>query len=120
MVRHLREGTNGPIRFLPWKGTFVVPDDADLFVNATSIGLYPNVNDCPDVDLAGAKDSLLVCDAVFNPPVTGLIGKARSRGLRVLDGLSMLVYQGVIGFELWTGVKAPETVMKEALQKALQ
>ncbi|MFN7935285.1 MAG: shikimate dehydrogenase [Bryobacteraceae bacterium] len=120
MVRHLQEGTKGPIRFAPWVGTYAVPSDADLFVNATSIGLYPNVNDCPDVDLANAKESLLVCDAVFNPPVTGLIAKAKARGLRVLDGLSMLVYQGVIGFELWTGVKAPEAVMKEALEKALQ
>ncbi len=119
MVRHLKEGTRGPIRFVPWVGTYVVPGDADLFVNATSIGLYPNVDACPDVDLAGAADSLLVCDAVFNPPVTGLIAMARSRGLRVLDGLSMLVYQGAIGFELWTGVKAPEGVMKEALSQAL-
>jgi len=41
------------------------------------------------------------------------------RGLPVLDGLSMLVYQGVIGFELWTGHAAPEQVMKDALRRAL-
>ncbi len=119
MVRHLQAGTKGPVRFEAWSGTYVAPGDTDLLVNATSIGLYPNVNDCPDVSLAEASASLLVCDAVFNPPVTGLIAMAKGRGLRVLDGLSMLVYQGVIGFELWTGEKAPEAVMKEALQKAL-
>ncbi|MBL8217828.1 MAG: shikimate dehydrogenase [Bryobacterales bacterium] len=119
MVSHLQEGTRGPIRFQPWSGTYKVPPEADLFVNATSIGLYPDVSACPDVDLTAAAPSLLVCDAVFNPPVTGLIAMARARGLPVLDGLSMLVYQGVIGFELWTGVKAPESVMKEALSKAL-
>jgi shikimate dehydrogenase len=120
MVRHLKDGTKGPIRFAPWVGTYRMADDVDLLVNATSIGLFPSGNDCPDVDLTDAGKSLLVCDAVFNPPVTALLGKARARGLRVLDGLSMLVYQGVIGFELWTGVKAPERVMKEALEKALR
>jgi shikimate dehydrogenase len=62
---------------------------------------------------------MLVCDVVFNPPETRLIQAARKRGLPVLDGLAMLVYQGVIGFELWTGRKAPEAVMKQALRKAL-
>ncbi|MBL8179211.1 MAG: shikimate dehydrogenase [Bryobacterales bacterium] len=119
MVRHLAAGTGGPIRFEPWVGTYAVGGDADLFVNATSIGLFPNVDACPDVDLSRAKPELLVCDAVFNPAVTRLMEMARGRGLRVLDGLSMLVYQGVIGFELWTGVNAPEAVMKEALRKAL-
>lgn len=117
---HLRRGTNGPVRFETWDGTFQVPQDADLLVNATSIGLYPNVDAMPDVDLGQAKPSLLVCDAVFNPPVTRLLAAAIARGLPVLDGLSMLVYQGVIGFELWTGVPAPEAVMKDALRKALE
>ena len=62
---------------------------------------------------------MLVCDVVFNPPETLLIRAARRRGLPVLDGLAMLVYQGVIGFELWTGQKAPEEVMKDALRRAL-
>ena len=62
---------------------------------------------------------MLVCDAVFNPPETRLIRAARERGLAVLDGLAMLVYQGAIGFELWTHEQAPERVMKQALRKAL-
>lgn len=119
MVAQLAQNTNGPIRFQHWVGTFVVPSDADMLVNATSIGLYPNVTAMPDVSLAAAKDDLLVCDAVFNPPVTPLLALAKDRGMPVLDGLSMLVYQGVIGFELWTGCAAPERVMKEALEKAL-
>jgi shikimate dehydrogenase len=50
---------------------------------------------------------MLVCGAVINPPETRLLRAARERGLPMLDGLSMLVYQGVIGFELWTGQKPP-------------
>ncbi|MBL8226983.1 MAG: shikimate dehydrogenase [Bryobacterales bacterium] len=119
MVDHLRKGTNGPIRFEAWQGVCHVPADADLFVNATSIGLFPDVEAMPDVDLSDARRDCLVCDAVFNPPVTRLLAAATDRGMPVLDGLSMLVYQGVIGFELWTGQKAPESVMKQALSAAL-
>jgi shikimate dehydrogenase len=62
---------------------------------------------------------MLVSDAVFNPAETRLLAAARGRGLPVLDGLSMLVYQGVIGFQLWTGRNPPEAVMKQALRSAL-
>ena len=73
----------------------------------------------PPVDLSAAKPGMLVSDAVFNPAETRLLAVARSRGLPVLDGLSMLVYQGVIGFQLWTGQDPPEDVMKQALRTAL-
>lgn len=116
MVASLAEKTRGPVRFVEWTGTYQVPENVDLVVNATSIGLYPNTDAMPDV---GLNSRAVVADAVFNPPETRLLAAARARGLRVLDGLSMLVYQGVIGFEIWTGVKAPEEVMKEALRKAL-
>jgi shikimate dehydrogenase len=119
MAGDLAAKTAAPIRFEPWRGVYRVPSAAGLFVNATSIGLYPNVDEMPAVDFAEASPGLLVCDAVFNPPETRLLAAARTRGLRTLDGLSMLVYQGVIGFELWTGVAAPEQVMKQALRAAL-
>ncbi|HUQ96000.1 MAG TPA: shikimate dehydrogenase [Bryobacteraceae bacterium] len=115
LVAHLQIGV---IRFEPWTGAYLVPPDADILVNATSIGLYPDVGAMPDISLAAAKSDLLVCDAVFNPPLTRLLALAKDRGMPTLDGLSMLVYQGAIGFELWTGGKAPEAVMKDALLAA--
>jgi shikimate dehydrogenase len=119
LVEDLATRTNGPIHFSPWRGTYSVSGDIDLLVNATSIGLYPDVGAMPAVDLADAHAGMLVADAVFNPPETRLLSAAKQRGLPVLDGLSMLVYQGVIGFELWTGVHAPIHVMKTALARAL-
>jgi shikimate dehydrogenase len=119
MVSDLRANTGGNIRFEPWEGTYPVPENTDFLVNATSIGLYPNVDAMPDVDLAAAKDDLLVCDAVFNPPLTRLLQAAAKRRLPVLDGLSMLVYQGMIGFRMWTGRDPDEAVMKRALRGAL-
>lgn len=119
MVAELAGKTGANIRFQHWLGAYVVPAGVDLLVNATSIGLFPDVDAVPAVDLSSAQEGMLVSDAVFNPPETGLLRMARKRGLPVLDGLSMLVYQGVIGFELWTGQKAPEDVMKSALRQAL-
>lgn len=120
MTADLQGNVTSKISLEAWSGTYTVPEDFDILVNATSIGLYPNVDAMPPVDLSRASAGMLVCDAVFNPPETRLLGAAKQRGLPVLDGLSMLVYQGVIGFELWTGVPAPEKVMKEALAKALK
>jgi shikimate dehydrogenase len=119
MVADLVSKIQAPIRFQPWQGIYAVPDDVDILVNATSIGLYPDIDAMPPVNLRAARPGMLVCDAVFNPPETRLIFAARELGLPVLDGLAMLVYQGVIGFELWTGRKAPEAVMKDALRRAL-
>jgi shikimate dehydrogenase len=82
------------------------------------VGLYPDVDAMPPVDLSDAAERLLVSDAVPNPPETALLKMARRRGLPVLDGLAMLVHQGAIGFRMWTGVEAPEAVMKEALRRA--
>ncbi len=119
MVADLKKNTGANVAFEVWRGTYRVPADVDVFVNATSIGLYPDVDALPDVDLSGAQSGMLVCDVVFNPPETRLLQAAKAQGLPVLDGLSMLVYQGVIGFELWTGREAPESVMKAALKRAL-
>lgn len=119
VVNHLREQTGGNVSFVAWDGTVGATPDVDLFVNATSIGLYPDVDAMPGVDLSAAKPDMLVCDVIPNPPSTPLLRAAQARGLRTLDGLSMLVYQGVIGFEFWTGQAAPQAVMKAALQGAL-
>jgi shikimate 5-dehydrogenase len=119
MVADLAAKTKARIRFEAWPATYAVPEDADLLVNATSIGLFPDVNSMPAVDLGAARPDLLVSDVVFNPPDTLFLQAARQRGLPVLDGLAMLVYQGTISFELWTGRPAPYEAMRQALRAAL-
>ena len=119
MAADLAAKTGRPIRFEPWRGTYTVTSAADLLVNATSIGLFPDVDAMPPIDLGGARHGMLVSDVVFNPPETPLLAAARRLGLPTLDGLSMLVYQGTIGFRLWTGREAPAGVMKQALARAL-
>jgi len=118
LAADLRQRTGADVELLPWSSTYRVGPEADILVNATSIGLFPDVEAMPDVDLSIVCPDLLVCDVVPNPPDTRLVQAARSMGLRTLTGLPMLVYQGAIGFEMWTGLHAPEGVMKAALEKA--
>jgi len=118
MVRDLVSRTGANAHFEPWTGTYHVTPDVNILVNATSIGLFPDVDAMPDVSLAAARPDLLLCDVVPNPPETRLIQSARAQGLKVLTGLAMLVYQGAIGFEMWTRHTAPEAVMKDALARA--
>lgn len=117
LVAHLQQNVQANARLVDWTSTYAVGGDVDVLVNATSIGLYPDVDAMPDVRLDGARGDLLVCDVIPNPPNTPLIKLAQGRGLRTINGLAMLVYQGSIGFEMWTGVQADEGVMKAALEK---
>jgi shikimate dehydrogenase len=120
MAGELALKTKAAIRFEAWRGAYRIPPGIDLLVNATSVGLYPDVSAMPAVDWSGASSHMLVCDAVPNPPETRLLREARRLGLPVLNGLSMLVHQGAIGFRMWTGREAPVSVMTEALRDAFE
>ncbi|MFN8532335.1 MAG: shikimate dehydrogenase [Dehalococcoidia bacterium] len=89
--------------------------DADLLVNATSVGMQggPAPDGLPIPD-GWLPDHGLVYDLVYRPMETPLLRAARSAGLQTLDGLAMLVYQGAAAFELWTGRAAPIERMRAA------
>jgi shikimate dehydrogenase len=120
LCEDLRERAGLAARFEVWDGRCQVGADVDILVNCTSIGLYPKVTELPLVDWDQARPDLLVCDVVPNPAETGFIKAARARGFRTLSGLPMLVGQGAIGFEMWTGRPAPEAAMSAALAKAFE
>jgi shikimate dehydrogenase len=94
--------------------------EADLLVNASPVGMFPNHDAPPPVDPRRLGGGALVYDLVYNPPGTKLISEAEARGCRVLSGAGMLVYQGALAFELWTGHKAPVDIMRQALDEALR
>lgn len=93
---------------------------ADLLVNATSVGMYPNVAESPLQDISHLRPGMLVCDLVYNPLKTRLLQEAEKRGCRTCSGLGMLVYQGALAFELWTGKRAPVAVMRQAAEEVLE
>jgi shikimate dehydrogenase len=111
--------TKTPIKaaFIPWQGRYSIPNDTDILVNATSIGLAPLSHEKPEIDYESIRTGMLVCD-VIPAPMTPFLKEAQKRGAKPIDGLGMLVYQGAIGFKLWTGLDAPVEAMYKALSKA--
>src|SRR5574337_279006 len=91
--------------------------DCALMVNATSIGLHPS--DPPPIDPRLLQSGALVHDLIYRPRETALLREAKQRGCRVVGGLGMLLYQGALAFELWTGQKPSEEAMRHALFDAL-
>lgn len=119
LVALLNEKTKAKAQLIVWPREFRVPEDADIVINATSIGLYPDVDGRLDLDVGSLAPPMIVVDAIPNPPRTLLIRDAEARGCRTVDGLGMLVNQGVIGIKYWTGVDADPGVMRAELTKVL-
>jgi shikimate dehydrogenase len=92
---------------------------SDILVDSTSVGMHPNVDVPPVIPPDWMHAGQLVCDLTYNPRETCLLRAARSMGADTLDGTGMLVHQGAIAFEIWTGVQAPVETMREALLRAL-
>ncbi len=119
LVKTLQEGTSTEAEFQPWEGELSVPKDTDILVHATPLGLYPNVDEMPPVKEDTINERMVVCDVIPNPPDTPFLRMARNRGAKTLGGLGMLVRQGAIAFEKWTGVWPSLEVMRESLESAL-
>ena len=102
--------------FVPWDGVYAAPDGTDVLINATSIGLFPDVDARLDLDVGSLREGMVVADVIPNPPATNLVRDARAKGCKVIDGLGMLVNQGVIGIRHWTGVAPDPVVMRKALE----
>ncbi|NHO31403.1 shikimate dehydrogenase [Acetobacter fallax] len=99
-----------------WEGDAGVPEDVGIVINATSIGLG-DAEAMPPVALKTLRKGLVVADVIPNPPKTKLLRQAKERGCTTLDGLGMLVNQGVIGVELWLGRTLDAGVMQKTLQE---
>ncbi len=93
--------------------------NADILVNASSVGMHPNEAETP-VRPNFLAPHLVVFDLVYEPLETRLLRDARKAGAKTIDGLAMLVHQGAASFEIWTGKKAPIEVMIKAAQEKLK
>ena len=101
-----------------WRGDFAVPAGTDLVINATSIGLY-DTDARLGLDVSTLQPAMAVADVIGNPPRTRLIRDAEARGCRALDGLGMLVNQGIVAVHYWTGIEPDAAVMRRALETGL-
>jgi shikimate dehydrogenase len=87
---------------------------ADLVVNCTSLGMTPNVDTTPWPEELPFRSGQVVYDLVYNPAQTRLLRQAAAGGARAIGGLGMLVWQGALAFERWTGQPAPVEIMRAA------
>jgi shikimate dehydrogenase len=92
---------------------------ADVFVNTTSAGMEPDTEGII-IPPALLSKFAAVMDIVYAPLETRLLREAKAAGCRTVDGLAMLLCQGAEQFRLWTGVTAPEQVMRAALEEELR
>ena len=90
----------------------------DLVINATPLGMKEG--DALPIDAGLLRPGLYLYDLVYNAPCTRLVKEAHKVKAHAVTGIGMLLYQGAIAFELWTGKKAPVSVMRKALTEALK
>jgi shikimate dehydrogenase len=117
LVGLLAQKTGVRAEFVPWRGDQDLPEGTDVVINATSIGLYPDGDARVPLNLGTLRPDMIVADVIPNPPRTGLVRDAERRGCRVIDGLGMLVNQGVLGIRYWTGMEVNAAVMRRALEE---
>jgi shikimate dehydrogenase len=113
LCRDLEVSSGGPS---PLGSLSLLVRKVDLIVNATPVGsdgqsvLFP---------IDWITPAHFVFDLIYQPAVTPLLRGAREQGARAINGLTMLLFQGLAAFEIWTGQPAPEPAMRAALERAV-
>ncbi len=116
LTRLINEKTKAEASFVLWDRSYAIDPAADILVNATSIGLFPDVQGRLDIDLTTLRAGMIVADVIPNPPRTAFVREAEARGARTLDGLGMLVNQGVVSIRHWFGVDVDPKVMRRKVE----
>lgn len=119
LVGTLRKNTKVEVDYRPWVDAFRIPEGTDILVNATSIGLYPKVDDRPNIDYDSISPGTYVQDVIPNPAFTPFLREADKRGLRWQSGMQMLINQAALNIVMWTGLEPDKAVMLKALEEAL-
>lgn len=113
VCRDLEVTSGGPA---PLGSLSLLVKKAELIVNATPVGsdgesvLFP---------VEWITPTQFVFDLIYQPPVTPLLRGAREQGARAINGLTMLLFEGLAAFEIWTGQTPPEAAMRAALERAV-
>ena len=116
LVLLLQEKLRHNAQLTVWRGAYAAPPGTEIVINATSIGLYDGEARLA-LDVNSLQPPMVVADVVFNPRRTALLRDAEERGCKLIDGLGMLVNQGVIGIQYWTGIEPDAAVMRRSLEE---
>lgn len=94
--------------------------NADIIVNTTPLGMFPNIDAMPIIDFSLVKQEALIYDIIYTPEETKFLKEAKAHNLKTQNGEMMLVEQGAAAFRLWTGKNPNTELMKETLRAALK
>ena len=121
LVADLKAGTGTPISsgLLTDQSLAAAMEEADVVMHCTPIGMHPN-EDASLIPPELFRPEQVVFDIVYTPLETRLLTQARERGLQVIHGVDMFLNQAVLQFERFTGVDAPQAVMRRVLMEHLQ
>ncbi|NJD03570.1 MAG: shikimate dehydrogenase [Ruminiclostridium sp.] len=87
--------------------------ESDIIINATSLGLYPDIQESPLDDDIRFNSEQIFYDVIYNPVKTRFLQQAERFGCKTVGGLGMLFYQGILAYEIWMDVKIPDSILKE-------
>ncbi len=123
----LKEYFHAKMHFEKLKTYELMPPDlvelfsrSTLIVNASAIGMFPDVDDTPTAIPESFNENQIVFDLVYNPVKTKFLALAESRGAETIDGLTMLIEQGAKSFEIWTGAEMPKEQVLSAIKTAIE
>ena len=119
LVKLLNERTLAAAEYLKWDGEYTVPSGTDVVVNATSVGLYPDIDARIGLNIDSLSSSMVVADVIPNPLETNFVKDAQAKGCTVINGLGMLVNQGVISIKYWTGADVEPQPMRDRVMEVL-
>jgi shikimate dehydrogenase len=120
LAEYLNDLFEGECKFVDDYSLQGALDDANLLVNATPLGMHPQINGSPLPKGTKLHKKLAVYDVVYNPQETKFIKEAKAQGItQAITGLGMLVRQGALAFSVFTGKPAPLEIMQEAARSAL-
>ena len=114
----LNDKTSASAEFVEWNKTYLIPADAEVVINSTSMGMV-NTEGKQDIDFDSIRPGMLAADVIVNPPQTYFLDEAGKRGATTLQGLGMVVNQAVIGIKYWTGVDVDAKDLNDELLRVL-
>jgi shikimate dehydrogenase len=121
LATDLETGTETAIRYDMMSESSIASNmrRAELIINCTPVGMHPN-EDASLVPIESFRPGQVVFDVVYTPLKTRLLKDAAALGLKIIAGVDMFINQAILQFERFTGVNAPEDVMRRVVMEHLQ
>lgn len=94
-------------------------EQCDILINCTPIGMETNSQTTLPIIWGNISNNAVICDLIYNPPLTQFLADAQNRGHLIINGAGMLIEQGALAFELWTGKNAPRQIMAASITKLI-